>query len=465
MRAFVRYMLLLVLAGVCTPPSGAAAQSPSAASAAADVSPAIRSQALDRFRVLVIRDGLVLTPRQGDGKTIEISNGSIALDGTPVSGRELRDALGADADVVIQLSYASADALRAAFAPAAAPAAPSAPAAPEAAPTPGAAEAPVPPSAPAPPVPDREWRRKSGAKVNVFGGLEVGEDERVTDAVVAIGGDVDVRGQVDDDVVAVLGSVRLGPRAVVRGSVTSVGGRITQERGAEVGGEVNEVRLGTAGWHHGGGSWPPSFFHDMFSGWFSLLATLIRIGLVMLLALIVAVVASGPTERISRRVAADPWVSGFVGLLAQVLFVPVLVLTVVFLAISIIGIPLLFLVPFALVALLFGVLMGFTGVARRVGEWAVGPYKGPLVATMVGVAVITAGAIVTRIVWLIPGPIAPLAFTLWVIALFIEYIAWTVGLGALLLTRFGTRGPSTPPLDVVPPPVPPPLPGERVVLE
>src|SRR5215218_6536572 len=123
MRAFVRYMLLLVLAGVCTPPSGAAAQSPSP--------PASRSQALDRFRVLVIRDGLVLTPRQGDGKTIEIRNGSIALDGTPVSGSELRDALGTDADVVIQLSYASADALRAAFAPPAAPAAPSAPAAPE----------------------------------------------------------------------------------------------------------------------------------------------------------------------------------------------------------------------------------------------------------------------------------------------------------------------------------------------
>jgi hypothetical protein len=465
MRAFVRYMLLLVLAGVCTPPSGAAAQSPSPASAAADVSPATRSQALDRFRVLVIRDGLVLTPRQGDGKTIEIRNGSIALDGTPVSGSELRDALGADADVVIQLSYASADALRAAFAPPTPPAAPSAPAAPAPAAVPEGAAPPEPPTAPTPPVPDREWRRKSGAKVNVFGGLEVGEDERVTDAVVAIGGDVDVRGEVDDDVVAVLGSVRLGPRAVVRGSVTSVGGRITQERGAEVRGDVNEVRLSGGPWHHAGGHWAPWFGRDMFSSWFSLLATLIRIGLVMLLALIVAVVASGPTERISRRVAADPWVSGFVGLLAQVLFVPVLVLTVVFLAISIVGIPLLVLVPFALVALLFGVLMGFTGVARRVGEWAVGPHKGPLVATMVGVAVITAGAIVTRIVWLIPGPIAPLAFILWMIALFLEYIAWTVGLGALLLTRFGTRGPSTPPLDVVPPPVPPPLPAERVVLE
>ena len=410
----------------------------------------------------MIRDGLVLTPRSGEAKTIEISNGSVALDGTPVSGRELREALGGDADVVIQLSYASPDALRAAFA---APAAPSVPTAPEPSAAPEAAVPPQPQSPPASPVPDREWRRKSGAKVNVFGSIEVEEDERVTEAVVAIFGDVDVRGYVEEDVVAVLGSVRLGPRAVVRGEVTSVGGRIVQERGAEVRGNVNEVRLGGGAWRFGGGPWQSWSGHDMFSGWFSLLGTLLRIGLVMLLALIVAVVATGPIDRISRRVAADPWVSGFVGLLAQVLFVPVLVLTIVFLAISIVGIPLLLLVPFALVALLFGVLMGFTGVARRVGEWAVGPYKGPLVATIVGVAVITAGAIVTRIVWLIPGPIAPLALVLWMIALFVEYVAWTVGLGALLLTRFGTRGPSAPPLDVVPPPVPPPVPAERVVLE
>ncbi len=462
MRAFVRYMLLLVLAGVCTPPLAAAAQSTTPASAAADVSSATRAQALDRFRVIVIRDGLVLTPRSGEAKTIEISNGSVALDGTPVSGRELREALGGDADVVIQLSYASPDALRAAFA---APAAPSVPTAPEPSAAPEAAVPPQPQSPPASPIPDREWRRKSGAKVNVFGSIEVEEDERVTEAVVAIFGDVDVRGYVEEDVVAVLGSVRLGPRAVVRGEVTSVGGRIVQERGAEVRGNVNEVRLGGGAWRFGGGPWQSWSGHDMFSGWFSLLGTLLRIGLVMLLALIVAVVATGPIDRISRRVAADPWVSGFVGLLAQVLFVPVLVLTIVFLAISIVGIPLLLLVPFALVALLFGVLMGFTGVARRVGEWAVGPYKGPLVATIVGVAVITAGAIVTRIVWLIPGPIAPLALVLWMIALFVEYVAWTVGLGALLLTRFGTRGPSAPPLDVVPPPVPPPVPAERVVLE
>src|SRR5215212_4629183 len=411
MRAFARMMALLVVAGACVS-APAAAQPPAAeARPAHEVSPSVKAQALERFRVLVLRDGIVLTPRRGADKTIEISRQSIAVNGAPVSGRELDEELGTDAELVLQLSYASPDALRAAFAPPPAPtspAAPSTPAAPERDETPQAATAPEPAAPPASPEPDREWRRKSGAKINVGGDVQVEEDERVTDAVVAVFGDVDVRGRVEDDVVAVLGNVRLGPHAVITGSVTSVGGRIEQERGAEIRGEVNEVRLNPGPWHEAGHTWQPWHGRSIFSGWFSLLGTLLRIALLTLLAVIVAIVASGPTDRITRKVAADPWVSGFVGLLAQVLFVPVLVLTVV----------------------------------------------------VLGIAVITAGAVVTRIVWLIPGPIAPLAIVLSIIAVFLEYVAWTVGLGALLLTRFGTRGPSAPPLDAVPPPVPPPLPAD-----
>lgn len=459
MSAFIRILLLLVAAGLAAPPSAAAQASPGAA---AEVPADVKTEVLQRFRVLVISDGVVLTPRSGSDRTIEIRNNSIAIDGTGVSGSELRDRLGADADVVLRLSYVAPEALRAAFTAPAAPAAPAPPGAPAASAPQAAPASPAAPEPPAPPAePEREWRRKSGAKVSVLGSVEVDEDERATEAVVAVLGNVTVKGRVEDDVVAVLGDVHLGPRAVVTGSVTSVGGRIEQEPGAEIHGDVNEVRLRHGGWHGAGVGWRPWMdTREMFSGWFGLMGTLLRIALVMLLTLIVAIAASSPVERISRRAGSDPWVSGFVGLAAQVLFVPVLVVTVVFLAISIIGIPLLLLVPFALVALLFGVLMGFTGVARRVGEWAVGPYKGPLVAITVGVAVITAAAVVTRILWLIPGPTGPLAFAVWLIALFIEYIAWTVGLGALLLTRFGTRGPSTVTADVVPPPVPPPLPAE-----
>jgi hypothetical protein len=183
----------------------------------------------------------------------------------------------------------------------------------------------------------------------------------------------------------------------------------------------------------------------------------------LLLCLVVVIVAERPVSRIARRAGDEPLMSGFVGLLAQVLVVPLTVLTVVVLAVSIIGIPLLLLVPFALLALLVGALMGFVGVAWRVGQWAVGP-KSPVVMTAVGVIIIAAGTILARLLGLLPGPIAPLAFIVAVIGFFLEFVAWTVGLGALLLTRFGTRGPSmvdelasgVPPIPHAP--EPPPIP-------
>jgi hypothetical protein len=305
---------------------------------------------------------------------------------------------------------------------------------------------------------------KRGAKVRFGGDVTVEEDEVVSDAVVAIGGHVRVYGHVQGDVVAVGGGVELGPRAEVDGSVTSVGGRIEQARGAEIHGEVSEVAFpGAAHWKPGvvwGG-----FAHDFMGSSFRLFGTALRIAVVLLLCLVVVVIAERPVSRIARRAGDEPWLSGFVGLLAQVLVVPLTVLTVVVLAVSIIGIPLLLLVPFALLALLVGALMGFVGVARRVGEWAVGP-KGPIVVTAVGVILIAAGTILARLLGLLPGAISPVAFVVAVVGFFLEFVAWTVGLGALLLTRFGTRGPEmldlalgVPPVPpVTPSPEPPPLP-------
>ena len=430
-----------------------------AAGQAATVPAGVKATVLEHYRVLLVRDGVVLTPRRGPARAIQISNGAIAIDGAEVTGRELHDQLGADADLIAQLSFVTPEALRAAFGGPgpAAPATPVPPAEPEAPPatdepaaTPAPAEAPAPPERP---------RRKSSAKVHFGGDIEVAEDEVVSNPVVAIGGNVNVLGRVEDDVVAVGGSVHLGPKAEVTGSVTAVGGRVDQERGADVGGQIQEVgiagpiRFGPVHWWAMG--------HDVFSGWFRLFGTILRIAVVLLLALVIAIAAEQPVGRIARRAGDEPWTSGFVGLAAQVFFVPVLVITVVVLAISIIGIPLLILVPFALIALLFGVLMGFVGVARRVGIWAVGPNRGALVPTAVGVVLVSAVTFLARLLWLLPGPIAPIAIVVSVAGLFVEYVAWTVGLGAMLLTRFGTRGgtlldePFVPPL---PPPVPPPVP-------
>jgi hypothetical protein len=418
------------------------------------VPPGVKAAVLEQYRVLIVRDGVVLTPRRGPAYAIEISKGGIAIDGAPVTGRELHDRLGARADLVAQLSFVTPEALRAAFAEGgtAAPAPPAPPLAPEA-PAPEAPpalseppEVPEPPAAPEPPEPPR---RRSSAKVQIGGDVDVAEDEVVTDPVVAILGSVTVLGRVEDDVVSVLGNVHLGPKAEVMGSVTAVGGRVEQERGADVRGEVQEI--GIAGPMRFGPAHAWGMGHEIFSSWFRLFGTILRVALVLLLALVIAIAAAKPVERIARRAGDEPWTSGFVGLAAQVFFVPVLVVTVVVLAISIIGIPLLILVPFALVALLFGILMGFTGVAQRVGTWAIGTGRGPLIPTAVGVVLIAAGAFLARLLWLLPGPIAPIAIVVSILGLFLEYVAWTVGLGAMLLTRFGTRGPADAEPIYVPP--------------
>jgi hypothetical protein len=458
MRASMRWNLRLLMcaalvASLCAGLGAAAPQ---------ELSARLKSQVLERYRVLPLSDGIVLAPRHGSGASIELNDRGIAIDGTAVTGRELRERLGKDADLILQLSYVDPAALRAAFGGEA----PATPAPPEATPAPAPSEPPAattpptvaPEPVPAPPEPPPSPKRmRHGAKVTFLRSITVDEDEEVTDAVVAIGGNVEVNGHVREDVVAVLGSVRLGPHAVVDGSVTSVGGRVDHSSGAEVHGEINEVAIG-----HDGEKpfrfvpfWVPGMGHDVVSGSVRLFGTLLRIALVLLLALIIVVAAQTPVDRIARRAGDDALLSGFVGLLFQVLVVPLTVLVVVVLAISIIGIPLLVLVPFALLALFFGVLLGFVGVARRVGEW-VAPSRGALVGTTVGVVIIAAGTILARLVWLLPAPVGVIAFIVAVAGFFMEYVAWTVGIGAMLLTRFGTRGPGMEPFDrpTIVPPIP-----------
>ena len=174
-------------------------------------------------------------------------------------------------DLVAQLSFASPEALRAAFETAQEGAPPPAPGAGVARASrerrtvratgrAGRARAGGAPRAPP--------RRKSAAKVHFGGDIEVAEDGIVTNPVVAIGGSVTVLGRVEDDVVAIGGNVHLGPKAEVSGSVTSVGGRIEQERGANVRGEIQEI--GVAGPIRFGPSHWWAMGHDIFSGWFHL---------------------------------------------------------------------------------------------------------------------------------------------------------------------------------------------------
>jgi hypothetical protein len=384
-----------------------------------------------RFEVLAIRDGVVLTPREPiEGvRSIELSNGAISIDGDTVTGAELRSRLGATADLVLQLSYLPIAQQRAIASSS------------------SAAPAPQPP----PRQPDTSSRRGNGrfggrrssgtGVVHIGRGVRVDAGEVVQGDAVSIGGSVSVQGEVQGDVVAIGGSVDLGPQAVVNGDVVVVGGELHRDPAARVQGEVQIVGLGD--WNLG--NWlgraraGSGAFPIPFSAPFALITQVTRVAVLCLLAVLVVLVAGNIVERVGQRAADEPLKAGAVGFLAQVLFLPLLIITIVLLVVTIIGIPLLVLIPFAILGLVLVGLVGFTAVAYRVGQiaaarfaWTMGPYM----RTVVGVLILLIPLVIARLVGLVGFPLSVVSFMLLCIGWLVEYVAWTVGFGAVALTRF-----------------------------
>jgi hypothetical protein len=394
----------------------------------------LRQQVERRFDVLPVRDGIVLHPKstRSGVRSIEITNDAILLDGAPATGAELRQKLGADADLVLRLSYLDADARRALGAPASRP---------SEAPSVETPAPPPPPSLPAPPAPPRRTR-SSEDRVKIGGRIVVEPDEIVNDVVV-IGGTAHIDGEVRKDVVVVGGLLEIGPTAEIGGDVSVVGGTMRRDPAAQIRGRVADVGPGINLRGLRFGRFGPAVAGSVFGGFVSLMSTLMRCALLCILAMLVLLLAREYVERVSQRAAAEPVKAGAVGLLAELLFLPILIATVLFLVVTIIGIPLLVLVPFALLALCVVFLVGFTAVAYYVGRLVstrLGTSQpSPYLTTVLGVVVVMSPLLLGRIVGLGDGIVFPIAGALLFIGFCVEYVAWTIGFGAVALNRFDRR--------------------------
>jgi hypothetical protein len=410
---------------------------------------ALRSRIESRYDVIPITDGVALRPksRLRDVRLIEVTD-TIAINGVVVTGAELRDRIGADADAIVKLSYQDAGTRRRLFAAQA----------PRAEPDP-ALEAPRSPSPAPPPDPgDWRWNRRSrGDRIRILGDVTVREDEAISGQVVAVIGSVYIDGEVGDQVVAVLGSVNLGPKAVVRGDIVSVGGRIHRTPGAQVRGGQTEVALSNVDIDL---DWVPWFgtagFLSLFDGFSAvprLIATAFRLGLLLVLAWLAVVVARGSVESSAQRISDNPLKATLIGIVSVILLPPVLFLVSLGIAITIIGIPLLLLLPFVILALVVMALVGFTGAAialgqavrRRFGMWSASPFAD----VAIGIVVILLPLLVGRVIALAGWAAGPAVFLFVALGAAVEFLAWSCGFGAIVtnaITRWEARRAARTPL-------------------
>ena len=122
--------------------------------------------------------------------------------------------------------------------------------------------------------------------------------------------------------------------------------------------------------------------------------------------------------------------------LSELLFVPVLIITIIVLVMTIIGIPLLLLLPFAFLGLLIVAVIGFTAVGYRLGTLLITRLgrsaDNPYTTTIAGIILVLSPLLLARLI----GLVLPFTFGLGLIGMLVEYAAWTVGFGAVALARF-----------------------------
>jgi hypothetical protein len=292
-------------------------------------------------------------------------------------------------------------------------------------------------------------RIQKGAQVKrdvvVFGGnLVLEEGTRVGQDVVVFGGIAQLAGEVKNDVVIGGGNVTLEPTAVVDGDLNIFGGLLDRKEGAVVRGRVE--RNTNVRWN-----WTSPMVAPVHNGWSFLDSTLgwffkNLINTLALAALGALIIVFLPTQlnqvaTVAQKSAAP---SLGVGCLTWLIVPPLMVLF----AITCLGIPLTLVLGIAFVA---AIVLGWVAISVIIGDKLLNALKAktivPILALIVGLIVL----------WLITSlPI--LGALIW---LFVASLA----VGAVVLTRFGTRAyPPVAPVPVAPiaptPPVAPSAPAQ-----
>lgn len=423
----------------------------------------------ERYRVLPTRQGLLLEPREEVPgiQTVEIAGGEVAINGEPVAATILRSWLGREAEPLLDMAALPEDEARALFA------------AEQAAPPDELPEAAAPeaetgdePAELAPIEEEEEDGRVHLGERVIFGrGLTIEEGEvasevvviggvvhirgRVDGGVVAVGGPVIVEGRVRGDLVAVGSGVELGPDGSIGGDVVSVGSTV-RARESQIGGDI--VQIGIP-WAWDGGGWEPRWGPrgSPVRAWAARDAVG-NVAVILLLGLMTAfllLVARGPVERAAQVIARHPGsalASGFAMWIFQLIGIWLLLVLLVVTIVGCLAVPL---IP---VLWLFGWLLylpGYAAAALATGRWLTGRFGwslgGAYGSALAGVLAIEIVKLLGNVLSIAGGPLAVMAMLIELMGVLIVLLAWTVGVGAILMNLLNRRRTQPLPPGALPP--------------
>jgi hypothetical protein len=293
--------------------------------------------------------------------------------------------------------------------------------------------------------------RMTGSRIAIGQDVRVESDEEVSDTLIVIGGSATIEGRVRDGIVVVGGDAHLGPRSDVAGEIVLVGGHLIRDEGARHFGRVNYISFGD--WWNRSTPWLPRVTFGEFGRWVSLAGTMVRISLLAVLMGFTLLIARAPVARVGRAAAAEPLRAVLVGLAAEIFFIPLLVVVCLALAITIIGLPFLAIViPLVIATAFFALVLGYTALACRIGEWIedrLGWHPGSaFLATGIGFLLIVGPTLLARMLTVATGAWNGGSFALSIVGMSVEFLVWTVGLGAAIMTGLGRWHTTPPPIAV-----------------
>jgi hypothetical protein len=275
----------------------------------------------------------------------------------------------------------------------------------------------------------------NGDLVVVGGTVTVEEGAQVNGNVALVGGSVTIDGTVNGDAVAVGGTVSLGPKSVVTHDVGTFGAMLNRAEGSQVGGQVTSggglqlpftlsvpstppqpnLPFGPQAWNM------PFPWRLNVTPWVNGVSILLRSLGFAALAVLVVIFVPGQVARVAHASLRHAPISGVLGLLTAVVAPGLLVLLVITLC----------LIP---VAVLGGVLLiaagvfGWIAIGSEVGnrlaevlKWKLHPAASAALGTFVLTLVLEFVGIIPCVGWLGSA------------------IVGAIGLGAVVLTRFGAR--------------------------